>query len=60
MSKKSISIRVKEEGKKSVRTTIDVEYGDAIAKYKKAEENRKGNDFLNMFGLNDEVYNERD
>ena len=37
MSKKSISIRVKEEGKKSVRTTIDVEYGDAVAKYKMKE-----------------------
>ena len=32
--KKSIEIRVKESGKKSVRTTIDVEYGDAVAKYK--------------------------
>ena len=31
---KSIEIRVKESGKKSVRTTIDVEYGDAVAKYK--------------------------
>ena len=34
MNHKSIGIRVKEEGKKSVRTTIDVEYGDAVAKYK--------------------------
>ena len=34
---KSIAIRVKEEGKKSVRTTIDVEYGDAVAKYKMKE-----------------------
>ena len=34
MSHKQIQIRVKEEGKKSVRTTIDVEYGDAVAKYK--------------------------
>jgi len=31
---KSIEIRVKESGKKSVKTTIDVEYGDAVAKYK--------------------------
>ena len=34
MNHKSIGIRVKEEGKKSVRTTIDDEYGDAVAKYK--------------------------
>jgi hypothetical protein len=34
MMQKSIEIRVKESGKKSVRTTIDVEYGDAVAKYK--------------------------
>ena len=34
MNHKSIGIRVKEEGKKSVRTTIDVEYGDAVAKFK--------------------------
>jgi len=33
MSHKQIQIRVKEEGKKSVYTTIDVEYGDAVAKY---------------------------
>ena len=31
---KSIEIRVKESGKKLVRITIDVEYGDAVAKYK--------------------------
>jgi len=37
MSTQSLSIRVKEEGKKSVRTTIDVEYGDAVAKYKMKE-----------------------
>jgi len=37
MSHKQIQIRVKEEGKKSVRTTIDVEYGDAVAKYKMEE-----------------------
>lgn len=37
MSQQSLSIRVKEEGKKSVRTTIDVEYGDAVAKYKMKE-----------------------
>ncbi len=37
MSHKSIAIRVKEEGKKSVRTTIDVEYGDAVAKHKMKE-----------------------
>ena len=37
MSHKKIQIRVKEEGKKSVRTTIDVEYGDAVAKYKMKE-----------------------
>ena len=34
MNNKSIGIRVKEEGKRSVRTTIDVEYGDAVAKFK--------------------------
>ena len=37
MSHKKISIRVKQEGKKSVRTTIDVEYGDAVANFKMAE-----------------------
>jgi hypothetical protein len=37
MSHKQIQIRVKEEGKKSVYTTIDVEYGDAVAKYKMEE-----------------------
>ncbi len=37
MSHKSIAIRVKEDGKKSVRTTIDVEYGDAVAKHKMKE-----------------------
>lgn len=37
MSHKQIQIVLKEEGKKSVRTTIDVEYGDAVAKYKMEE-----------------------
>jgi hypothetical protein len=32
--KQSIAIRVKEGEKKSVRTTIDVEYGDVVAEYK--------------------------
>ena len=34
MGHKSIAISVKEFGKKSIRTTIDFEYGDEIAKYK--------------------------
>ena len=37
MSHKIISIRVKQVSKKSVRTTIDVEYGDAVAKFKMEE-----------------------
>ena len=37
MSHKAIAIRVKDGKKKSVRTTIDVEYGDAVAKYKMKE-----------------------
>tara|TARA_R110000772_G_scaffold74551_2_gene162304 strand:+ start:242 stop:487 length:246 start_codon:yes stop_codon:yes gene_type:complete len=34
---KSISIKVKKDSEKSIRTTIDVSYGDAIAEYKVRE-----------------------
>ena len=37
MSHKAFAIRVKEDEQPSKRTTIDVEYGDAVAVYKMKE-----------------------
>lgn len=46
MSHKQIRIRLKEKGKEPTYTTIDVEYGDAVAKYKIEE---LGNQIQSIF-----------